>query len=82
MGDFNRSIWSLSLCNFFIYHTEIGICRKTQADCNKKRNRKTPNVRVIALLSLRKSMQGIFEKARHGPNAIKKCLLGARLNRK
>ena len=34
MGDFNMSVWSMhcmlcvTMCNFIMYHTEIGICRK------------------------------------------------------
>ena len=38
MGDFNRSVFSLSLChngNFIMYDTEIGICHKPKQIAKK-----------------------------------------------
>ena len=45
MGDFNRSVWSfpcVTMCNFIMYHLEIG----PLPDCTKKHNKITPNVRA------------------------------------
>ena len=36
----------VTMCNFIMYHTEIGICRKPMQIATKKRNKKTPSVRA------------------------------------
>ena len=38
MGDFYRSVWSLPMCNFIMYHTEIGICHKLKQIATKTLN--------------------------------------------
>ena len=44
MGDFDRSVGHcicVTMCNFIMYHTEIGICHKLKQIATKK-----PNVRA------------------------------------
>ena len=55
MGDFYRSIWSMlcvTMCNFIMYHTEIGICHKLKQIAAKNTTKNAKCAELTALLSL------------------------------
>ena len=72
----------VTMCNFIMYHTKIGICHKLNHIATKNATKQMPNVRAHCVAEPDANQhRKIFEKARHKPSVKQKRLVGARLKR-